>query len=221
MKALLTLSLLVTTSAFAQQALDVKGLKTLLTQRQAVLERVNAGMSKRLTTITRYPTELGPCDMTETSVQTVLKIEGTKLIVHSKEKYVPAPTPACAGFETQEVGVLFYEDKPSLALDLADLDETAAQIKTIQKIGDIIHMNMNAVVQNDDGTSATEAVTVKYDLTKPSFKNTIFIQSPMSIMNAEDIADIDVYSIDLKNVLFCDSADSDRCSQGDYSDILF
>lgn len=220
MKVLLTLSLLVTTSAFAQN-LDVNGFKNLLSQRQATLEKVNQGMSKKITTITRYPTELGPCDMTETAVQTVMRIEGARMIVHSKEKYVPAPTPACAGFETQDIGVLFYEDKPSLANDLADLDETAAQIKTIQKIGDIIHMNMNAVVQNQDGTSATEAVTVKYDLTKPSFKNMIFIQSPDSISNGEDMADIDVYSIDLKNVLFCDSADSDRCSQGDFSDILF
>lgn len=220
MKVLLTLSLLVTTSAFAQ-SIDVKGFKTLLTQRQAVLERINAGMSKKITTITRYPTELGPCDMTETAVQTVLKIEGTKIIVHSKENYVPSATPACAGFEAQEVSVLFYEDKPTLALDLADLDETAAQIKTIQKIGDIVHLNMNAVVQNQDGTSTTEAVTVKYDLTKPSFKNTIFIQSPLSITNAEDVADIDVYSINLKQVLFCDSADSDQCAEGDFSDILF
>lgn len=213
MKVLLVSSLLFASTGFAQ-TLDVQGLKNLFTQRQAVLEKINQGMSKKLTTITRYPTELGPCDMTETAVQTVLKIEGAKIIVHSQEKYVPAATPACAGFETQEVSVLFYEDKPSLALDLADLSETAAQIKSIQKIGDIVHMSIN-------GASAAEVVTVKYDLTKPSFKNTIFIQSPDSITNGEDMADIDVYTLNLKNVLFCESAESDQCAEGDFSDILF
>jgi len=199
----------------------VNGFKNLLTQRQAVLEKINQGMSKKLTTITRYPTELGPCDMTETAIQTVLKIEGAKMIVHSKENYVPAPTPACAGFENQEVSVLFYEDKPTLVNDLSDLSETASQIKSIQKIGDIIHLSLNAPVTREDGTATTELVTVKYDLTKPSFKNTIFMQTPDSITNGEDMADIDVYSINLKNVLFCESADSDRCSEGDFSDILF
>lgn len=221
MKALLISSLLIASSGFAQTNLDINGLKTLWTQRKAVLEKINPGMTKKMTSITRIPTELGPCDMTETAVQTVLKIEGTKMIVHSKESYVPSMTPACAGFETQNIGVLFYEEKPSLDLDLADLNETASQIKSIQKIGDIIHMVLNAPVTREDGSSSTEMVTVKYDLTKPSFKNTIFVQSPSSIMNGEDMADIDVYSIDLKNVLFCESAESDQCSQGDWSDILF
>ena len=132
MKVLLTLSLLVTTSAFAQ-SLDVNGFKNLLSQRQALLERVNQGMSKKLITVSKIPTELGPCEITETSVQTVLKIEGAKIIVHSKENYTPAATAACAGFESQEVAVLFYDEKPSLALDLADLDASASQIKSISR----------------------------------------------------------------------------------------
>lgn len=221
MKFLLVTSLLIASSAFAQTNLDVQGLKTLFTQRQAVLEKINQGMSKKITSITRYPTELGPCDMTETAIQTVLKIEGAKIIVHSKESYVPAATPACAGFQNQEVSVLFYDDKPTLATDLAELDETASQIKTIQKIGDIVHMTMDAPVQNEDGSTTSEMVTVKYDLTKPSFKNTISVQSNGSMNNTEDMADIDVNTINLHKVLFCESADSDRCSEGDFSDILF
>lgn len=211
MKALFISSLLVSTTGFAQTNLDVNELKTLWTQRKAILEKVNPGMTKKITSITRIPTELGPCEMTEMAVQTILKIEDTKMIVHSKESYVPAMTPACAGFETQEIGILFYDEKPSLERDLADLSQTAPQIKSLQKMGDIVQMVLNT----------PELVTVKYDLNKPSFKNTILIQTQNTIMNGEEMADIDVFSIDLKKVLFCESADSDQCSEGDWSDILF
>ncbi len=220
MKVLLTLSLLATTSAFAQ-SLDVNGFKSLLTQRQALLERVNPGMSKKLITVSKIPTELGPCEVSETSVQTVLKIEGQKIIVHSKESYVPAQTPACAGFESQEVAVLFYDAKPSLAEDLADLDASASQIRTIVKAGDLITMTLQAPVEREDGTTVTENVTVKYDLTKPTFKNLIFTQDSTQTVNGQDMLDVDVNTIDLRKVLFCESAESDRCSEGDFSDILF
>jgi hypothetical protein len=207
MKVILLATLFLSTGTFAQ-SLDVNSLKGLLTQRKAILEKVNQGMSKKVTTITKYPTELGPCEVTESALQTVLKIEGDKLIVHSKESYSPASTPACAGFQAQTVGVVFYEDKPSLEKDLADLDESAAQVKSITKAGEIVTLTLTDV-------------TVKYDLTKPSFKNTVFLQDAGQTMTGTDNADVDVYSIDLKNVLFCSSADSDECSQGDWSDILF
>ncbi len=178
-------------------------------------------MSKKLSTFTKIPTEIGFCEMRESAVQTVLKIEGDKIIVHSKENYAPAATPACAGFEASEVSVLFYEDKPSLASDLADLDASTADIRSIAKAGEIVSMNLSSVVTDDDGTTRTEAVSVRYDLSKPSFKNLIFTQDSTSTTTGEDMADIDVFSINLKKVLFCDSNDSDSCVEGDFSDILF
>lgn len=220
MKALILSSLMFSSMSFAQN-LDVKTFKTLLLQRQATLEKVNQGMSKKLITLTKIPTEIGFCELRETAVQTVLKIEGDKIIVHSKENYFPAATPSCAGFEASEVSVLFYEDKPALASDLADLDASAADIRSIVKAGEIVSMTLSSVVTEDDGTSRTEAVSVKYDLTKPSFKNLIFTQDSTSSTTGEDMADIDVYSINLKKVLFCDSNDSESCVEGDFSDILF
>lgn len=220
MKFLLVSSLLFATTGFAQ-SIDLRTLKSLMTQRQATLERINPGMSKTLLTKTRIPTELGPCELSESAVQTVLKIEGDKIIVHSKESYVPAATPACAGFETQNVSVIFFEAKPTLAADLADLDETASQIKSISRAGEIISMALSVPVTREDGSQSVENVSVKYDLSKPSFKNTLLIQDSVSTVTGQDMADIDVYSIDLKNVLFCESAESDQCSQGDWSDILF
>lgn len=211
MKVLLVSSLLISTTSFAQ-SLDVNGLKNLMTQRQATLEKIHQGMSKKLTTTSQVQTEIGACDLTESSVQTVLKIEGDKIIVHSKEKYSPASTPACAGIEAQEVGVLFYEDRPTLKSELEDLDASAPNIKTISKAGDIVTMNLSVESEN---------VTVMYDFTKPSFKNTILIQDSKSKIVGEDMADIDVTTIDLTNVLFCDSAESDECSEGDFSDILY
>lgn len=220
MKALILTSLMFSSLSFAQN-LDVKSLKTLLTQRKATLEKINQGMSKKLLTLTKIPTEIGFCELNETAIQTVLKIEGDKIIVHSKESYVPAATPACAGFESSEVSVLFYEDKPSLAADLADLDASAADIRTISKAGEVVSMNLSTVVTEEDGRSRTESVSVKYDLTKPSFKNLIFTQDSGSTTNGQDMADIDVYTINLTKVLFCDSNDSDSCVEGDFSDILF
>jgi hypothetical protein len=220
MKALILSSLMFSSMSFAQD-LDVKTFKNLLSQRQATLEKVNQGMSKKLIILTKIPTEIGFCELKETAVQTVLKIEGDKIIVHSKENYVPAATPSCAGFEASEVSVLFYEDKPALASDLADLDASAADIRSIVKAGEIVSMNLSSVVTEDDGTSRNEAVSVKYDLTKPSFKNLIFTQDSTSSTTGEDMADIDVYSINLKKILFCDSNDSESCVEGDFSDILF
>ena len=220
MKVLLTFSLMFSTQVFAQN-LDVNGLKNLLTQRKAVLENVYPGMSKKIVTLTSIPTELGPCALTETAVQTVLRIEGNKIIVHSKESYIPASTPACAGFESQDVSVIFYEAKPSLADDLADLDASASSIRSIVKAGEIVTMSLQAPVVQDDGTTKTENVTVKYDLTKPTFKNLIYTQDSFHTLTGTDMPDTDLNTIDLRKVLFCESADSDRCAEGDFSDILF
>lgn len=211
MKFLIVTSLLFSTSLFAQ-TIDLKGVKTLMTQRQATLEKVYPGMAKQIVTLTKYPTEVGPCVVTETSLQTVLKVEGDKIIVHAKEKYVPASTEACEGFEAQDVAVVFYQDRPSLALDMADLDEAASSIKGFVKNGDIITMMINA---------ENESVTVKYDFSKPSFKNLIFTQDSAQTITGTDVSDVNLSTIDLSHVLFCESAESQNCTEGDFSDILF
>jgi hypothetical protein len=212
MKALIITSLLLATTTTFAQSIDLKGVKTLMTQRQALLEKVYQGMAKQIVTSTKYPTEVGPCVVSETSIQTVLKVEGDKIIVHSKEKYVPAATAACAGFQPQEISVIFYEDKPSLALDFADLDEAASTITGLVKNGEIVTMLIKA---------ENETVTVKYDFSKPSFKNLIYTQDSNQTVTGTDIADVNVNSIDLTHVLFCESSQSQNCSEGDYSDILF
>lgn len=211
MKFLLISSLFLTTTAFAQ-TLDINGFKKILTERQTNLERINQGMSKKLVSLTKIPTELGFCEFTETAIQTILKIEAGKIIVHSKESYIPGQTPSCAGFESQEVSVLFYEDKPTLAADLADLDASAETITSIVKAGEIVTLNL---------TVENKPIVVKYDLTKPTFKNVIFSQAGNQTTNGSDMSDVDVNTIDLKKVLFCDSSDSDSCVEGDFSDILF
>jgi hypothetical protein len=212
MKVLLFVALFLSASTSFAQTINLASLKTLMTQKKSVLENVYPGMSKKMITSLKYETELGDCVVTESAVQTVLRLEGEKIIVYSKETYTPDVSPACAGFEPQTVGVLFYEDKPSLSQEFADLDETASAIKSISRSGDIVTMLLSA-----EGDS----VTVKYDFSKSFFKNTLLIQDKNSTMTGSDIADIDVNTIDLKNVLFCASADSDDCSLGDWSDVLF
>jgi hypothetical protein len=59
------------------------------------------------------------------------------------------------------------------------------------------------------------------DLTKSFFKNTLYLEANGQKTVGEDHADINVNSIDLSKVLFCESRDSDNCSEGDYSDILY
>lgn len=197
---------------FAQN-LDIKTLKTMMIERKEVLETINQGMSKKLTTVYKIPTDLGFCEMTETAIQTVLKIEDSKIIVHSKENYVPANLPACEGAQIQEVSVIFYQDRPSLEADLNDIDAMASNISTISRTGAIVTMKFNS--------EAGELVTAKYDLSKPSFKNTLLVQDSKTSVVTMDLQDIDVSTIDLKKVLFCESAESNDCVEGDWSDILF
>ena len=208
MKTYILFSLLFSTSAFSQD-IDLNSYKSIMTSRQATLENVYPGMTKKIVSMTKFPTSKGFCVVTETAVQTVLKIEDQKSIIHSKENYLPAQTSSCEGFEAQDISVLFYEAKPTLAQDLSDLDATAPDITTISRDGEIVTMNLKP------------SVTVRYDLTRPGFKNLILMKDSNLLTEGFDMADTDVNSIDLKNVLFCDSADSENCSQGDWSDILF
>lgn len=220
MKFLILSSLLISSTAFAQ-SLDVKAFKTLLTQKKATLEKVNVGMSKKVVTTSKAETESGDvCEYTQTAIQTILRIEGTKMIVHSQEALTLIPSSACTALEFQnyEEIVVFYQDKPSVEADIAALDESAADIRSIVKSGEQVTMKMEV---SDDTFS--DSLTFKYDLTKPSFKNLLSTEGKAFKTLIQDQADVDVNKIDLRKVTFCanDDADSSDCVEGDFSDILF
>lgn len=222
MKLLLLGSLLLGTTTTFAQALDLNGLKNLFTSRQATLERVNAGMTKKIITTSSE----GACGLMTTSTQIVLKIDGQKMFILSKEKLQPQNTPACrsAGYTASaESNIVYVEEKPSLTNDLSDLDATANSIKAINKAGEIITLNVEVSIEDESGTATTEKVTIKYDLTKPSFKNMISSQSINYRTVIEDAADSDLTKVDLTKVSFCDNNDGDEseCVEGDFSDILF
>ena len=211
MRILLVLSLLVPSVTFAQ-ILNLEEMKNHLLRNKASLEEVHQGMSGKFITKSSFQTENGSCEMTETVVQTVLKIEGEQIIVYSKEKYEPAATSACKGFETQEAAVLFYEGKPSVEKEIKGLVENASTLTSILKSGNIFTLTF----LEQEGR-----ITLKMDLSKSLFKNTLYLEAHGQKTTGEDHADISVNNIDLSNVLFCESRDSDNCSEGDYSDILY
>ena len=118
---------------------------------------------------------------------------------------------------------MYQKDKQPHQNDLSDQDATAKKIKAISKAGEIVTMNVEVSVEDETGTATTEKVTIKYDLTKPSFKNMISSQSINYKTVIEDSADSDLSKVDLTKVSFCDNNDGDEseCVEGDFSDILF
>ena len=220
MKVLILSSLIFSTASFAQ-SIDLQTFKGILLERQAVLESIHQGMSKKVSTVTKFQTDLGICEWKGIANQTILKIEGEKIIVHSEESFAPSAGPECEGFEAYERALVFFENKPSLKSDLSDLDASSDDILGIVKMGETVSMDLKSVSTNEDGTTQTEIVKFKYDLSKSLFKNIIYIQDSAATTIVEDAKDVDVFSIDLKNVLFCETADSEFCAEGDYSDILF
>lgn len=222
MKTLLLGSLLLGTTTSFAQSMNISELKSLFTARKATLERVNAGMTKKIITTSNE----GACGLMTTATQIVLKIDGEKMFILSKEKLQPQNTQACrtAGYTASaENNIVYIEDKPSLENDLSDLDATASSIKAINKAGEIITLNVDVNVEDESGTATSEKVTIKYDLTKPSFKNMISSQSINYKTLIEDVADSDLTKVDLTKVSFCDNNDGDEseCVEGDFSDILF
>lgn len=221
MKKFLLLALISSTS-FAQ-SLDLSSLKQLMSARKDTLETVKVGMSKRLTTTGTQTLDEGDCEYTQISNQSILKIEEKKMVVLAKEKFTPADSPACekAGYKSYEQSVLFYEERPSLAADLADLDASASSIKTISQSGNLVTMGLSVLMGEEN--SQAQSITLQYDLSKPSFRNLILNQGSQYKTISEDLADIDVNSVDLRKVLFCSNNDGDNsdCVEGDYSDILF
>ena len=222
MKMLLLGSLILGTTTSFAQSMNVNELKNLFSARKATLEKVNAGMTKKIITTSSE----GACGIMTTATQIVLKIDGEKMFILSKEKLQPQNSQACrtAGYTASaESAIVYLEDKPALANDLADLDATASNIKAINKAGEIVTLNVEVDVEDESGTSSNEKVTIKYDLTKPSFKNMISSQSINYKTVIEDLADSDLSKVDLTKVSFCDNNDGDEseCVEGDFSDILF
>ncbi len=219
MKKLIISSMLISTSAFAQ-TMDINALKGLMTSRKATLEKFYVGMSKKITDLNVVAYDDVPgCKFKQVSTQSVLKIEAQRALVLAKNKNFPANTAACrdAGFSRpeDETGSIFFISRPSLEEDLRDLDAMAASIRTIYRAGEIVTMEVFTEGRN---------VTIKYDLTKPSFKNMILGQDAESRTTTEDVADIDITKVDLTKVFFCgvDEEGNHECTaEGDYSDILF
>lgn len=224
MKALLLLSAFVSTASFAQ-TLDVNGLKSLLTQRQSTLEKVTVGMTKQLVTTAQVKAASGVCKYTLTSLQTIVRLENnSKMIVLAQESLKTDGSKACteAQVENFTEKVLFFEDKPSLANDLADLDAGAADIISITKKGEEVLMTINATNTNTDGTTTKEKLDIVYDLTQSAFRNIKSTTAAEFKMVTTIAADVNVMSLDLKDVLFCDSADDKgSCVRGDFSDVLY
>jgi hypothetical protein len=224
MKAMLVGILALGTSGAFAQNLTKAQLASILQTKKATLEAVNAGMSKKMVTTSSVVLEDGTkCAYTQTALQSILKIDGDRMIILSQESFQPVVTEACTagGVEAFSENVVFFEPKPAVAQDLEDLN--ASDVKSIAKAGDIVTMIVNGTIANDDGSTSTEALTVKYDLTKSSFRNIILSQSSSEKTETSDVADIDLTKVDLRDVEFCDNNDADKedCVRGDFSDILF
>lgn len=224
MKTLLFASLFFSANTYAQSITEAN-LKTLLTAKKATLEKVNVGMSKKTVTLSSIPVEGQDCNFTHTAVQSILRIDAGKMVVLSQESFAPAVTQACkdSGYTAYSESILFYEDAPTLTADLAELDAASPDIKSLSKAGEIITMSLNGKIQNEDGTTTTELVTLKYDLSKSSFRNLISTVAAGYSITTSDSADVNVNTVDLKDVLFCETSESDKndCMRGDFSDILF
>jgi hypothetical protein len=212
-----------TSTAFAQNLTKAQ-LAAVLQSKKAILEAVNVGMTKSMTTTSFATLEDGTkCDYTMSAVQSVLKVDGDRIIVLSQENFRPVPIPACVagGMQAFQESVVFFEPKPTLAQDLQDLNES--DVRSIIRVGEMITMSVNGVITNEDGTPTNELVTVKYDLSKSSFKNLVFSQTASVKVETADAPDIDVSTVNLTDVVFCENNDGDNsdCTRGDFSDILF
>jgi hypothetical protein len=76
---------------------------------------------------------------------------------------------------------------------------------------------------DDSGANVSDTITITHDLSRPSFKKMVLSQGTNFKTVTEDLADIDLKTVNLTKVLFCDDNDGDNsdCPEGDYSDILY
>jgi len=224
MKFILSIGFALLSNAVSAQTLQHSDLKTLLQKNKALLEKVQPGMTKKV--VSTMTTE--NCTFRITSTDTVLKIEDAKAIVFSKEKFQPQNTQACQklGYTaSSEQDYLYFEAKPSINLEIEDLDSLKSSIKKIVRSGNIVTMNIALTSTDEAGQSKTENITNKYDVTKTIFDYGISSQSVNYSTTTETMPKTDLKTISLKSVIFCDNTVEDQeepeCVEGDFSDILF
>ena len=196
------------------QSLDLSGLKKLLSLQKETHELVYPGMSRSLTTLTKIKSDSGTCEFKETAVQTVLKIEGSKLIIHSRENFTTNGSKTCAelDLENGEETILFYEERPTLELTFQGFESISSQIKSLSRVGDVVSMSL---------AESEEEIITKYDVSKPAFSFMTQSNTSSSVSTGKSAPDQDVNQLNLSDVVFCATEDSDECVSGNFSDILF
>lgn len=216
MKTLICASLLMTSTAFAQ-SLDLAGLKSLMLSKKDALEVVTPGISKRLTTLSYIDLEDGKrCNYKQVADQSILKVQDDRVLVYSLQKFMPANTPDCLqnGYRPFAEKILFYDVKPTVALEIEGFELAETEITSINRSG-----NQVSIIMNED----EESTTFTFDMNRPLFKNLISTKSSYLTITGEDLPDVNPSSIDLTKVLFCDMEEGEAsdCVEGDYSDFLF
>lgn len=204
------------------QSLSLDGFMGVLAQKKADLEVLRPGMAKQLTTVSSFESEDGSiCNYVQTSTQTVLKIEGDKMIVLSDETFKPGPEAGCVGSEEFTEKVLFFEDVPTLVGLESDLRET--QVQSIMVNGNIANLNVMATGTDEEGNPASENLKLLYNIGMPLFKIVSRIEGELYTTTMSDLPDANLMAVDLTNVLFCPSADAqdEECAEGNFSDILY
>lgn len=222
MKTLLIGSLLLTSTATYAQSIDLNALKNLMTSKKESLEKINPGMAKK----TIINAKEGQCGTMTTLISTVVKVEAEHIIVHETEKFQSQNTQACRsqGVPTSSTSaVLYYAEKPSLTLEISDIEAFGSDLKSISRTGDVITMNIVMNDTNENGTPVNENLTIQNDLNKSAFKYQILNQGLNHKTTTQDMPDTNLSTLDLKNIAFCESVDSDpsTCMTGDWSDLLF
>ncbi len=216
---LFTLAFLFASSSTFAQAIELSDLETIMNTQKLVLESVSVGMTKSIVSTGSIDVDGAECKFTQTQLQSIMRIDGQKMIVFSKESFVPEASTACTAgeFTSYKENVLFNQDKPTVLKNISSLD--AMDIVSIAKNGNLISMVVNDKIDDD----STEKVSLKYDLSKSLFRFEISTEGSNYLVNTADSANIDVNTVDLTDVLFCDNKDSDKkdCMRGNFSDILF
>lgn len=215
MKTLVLASMLLTSSVFAQSA-DINTVKSLLLGNQETLERIYPGQSKRVTTLSTF----GECKSTLNVVQTVLRIEGEKMIVLSEE--TTDFSPEC-GAESFKERVIFYEKTPTVAGFISELESDAQNISLLSVNGPLVKLTLTEVETDEEGTQTSFSSQVNYDFNLPLYHALVRLDSEGMQSTSEVAQVVDLNSVDLSDIVFCENNDEDSsdCVRGNFADILF
>jgi hypothetical protein len=214
-----TLAFLFASSSTFAQAIELSDIESLMTSQQTVLENVSVGMTKNIVSTGTIDVNGADCKFTQTQLQSIMRIDGAKMIVFSQESFVPESSTACTAgeFKAYKENVLFNENKPTLSASVSALN--ALDIVSIAQSGNLVSILINDKI----GENKSEQVTLKYDLSKSTFRNELSTSGSNYEVTTSDSANIDVNAVDLSDVLFCASKESNKndCMRGNFSDILF